>query len=80
MSISYHYTKDYYLAKLRSLAGRQPKLHYRRLNQPIGEWLGYIFLRYVAGVTLLVAPTSYDVAQRKHAEKSFVADLMKAEP
>jgi hypothetical protein len=45
-------------------------------NQPLVEWLSFLALRYVAGVTLLVAPASYDAAQRKHAEKSFSAHFM----
>jgi hypothetical protein len=42
--------------------------HYQRSNQALVKWLSF-----VASVTLLVAPASYDVGHRKHAEKSLLA-------
>lgn len=77
LSVSYHYTKDFYLAKLRSLAGRSPKLAYRARTRPVVEWLAFLLLRYAAAVTLVVEPLAYDTAARKHAEKRLLAELAK---
>ena len=43
---------------------------YQRSNQALVKWLSF-----VASVTLLVAPASYDVAHRKQAEKSLLANF-----
>ena len=44
--------------------------HYQWLNQALVKWLSF-----VASLTLLVAPASYDAAHREHAEKSLLANF-----
>jgi SAM-dependent methyltransferase len=73
LAISYHYTKDFYFAKLRHLAGRRPRLRYRSRTMSIVELLSFLALRYVSAVTLAILPLSYDLGRRIHAEKSHLA-------
>jgi SAM-dependent methyltransferase len=50
---SFRYTKEFYLLKLRSLAGRLPRSTYRRQG-PLAEWLSFILLRYISSITLFL--------------------------
>ncbi len=70
LAISYHHTKDFYLAKLRDLVGQAPRLRYGSPAISIVELFSFLVLRYISGVTLAIVPINYDVWQRKHAEKS----------
>lgn len=49
----FRYTKEFYVLKLRSLAGRLPRVRYRQ-QAAIMEWLSVMALRYVSSITLFL--------------------------
>jgi len=71
MSVSHHYTKDLYLAKLRRLCRLRPVLTYRPWNWLLLESILSGALKYVSSVTLTIAPINYDIGQRVRSEKEF---------
>lgn len=69
LSISYNYTKDFYLLKLRSLLKMRPTSSYRGFPIAGGEWLSFAVCKYVSAVTLTIRPIHYDVGVRVKLEK-----------
>jgi SAM-dependent methyltransferase len=53
MRPSFRYTKEFYLLKLRSIAGWMPRVRYRRQSAFV-EWLSVMALRYVSSITLFL--------------------------
>jgi SAM-dependent methyltransferase len=53
LRLSFRYTKEFYLLKLRSMMGRPAKRRYRR-QSALGEWLAFMGLRYASSVTLFL--------------------------
>jgi SAM-dependent methyltransferase len=53
MRPSFRYTKEFYLLKLRSMAGLMPRVQYRR-QSALAEWLSIMSLRYVSSITLFL--------------------------
>lgn len=51
---SFRYTQEYYAQKVRSLAGRPPRLTYRRSRSALRDFIAVLLLRYVAAVTLVI--------------------------
>lgn len=52
--VSTRYTKDFYAQKLRRVLGRPEAHRYRRDRYPLQEWLSFMALRYVQGVTIFL--------------------------
>ena len=71
LSLSHHYTKDFYLAKARQLARLKPALTYRSWDFCLAESVLSGLLKYVSSVTLTIAPVNYDIGDRIRCEKEF---------
>lgn len=67
---SYHFTKDFFAAKLRAVMGVRPARHYRRRSALGLEWLSFLALRYLSSATLTIRPVTYDIGARIAAEKA----------
>lgn len=70
LSVSYHHTSDFFLAKIRQLLGLQPKFNYGKKNAFL-EFSCYSVASYLSSVCLLINPVNYDVPLRIHQEKKF---------
>jgi SAM-dependent methyltransferase len=51
---TFRYTGEFYTAKLRSLVGTRPLLHYRMKRSSAVDWVAVMALRYVSSVTLFL--------------------------
>lgn len=70
MATSYHFTKDLFLTKLRSLAGLGRQRRYRRWTWLGAEWLSFLVCRSLGAATLVIRPVDYDIGRRIAAEKA----------
>ncbi len=70
LSVSYHHTSDFYMAKLRQALKMQPKLKYSKKNALL-EFLSYSITSYISSSCLMINPVNYDVPMRIHQEKKF---------
>ena len=69
MSISYHFTKDFFFTKARHQLGRQRKKHYGKWTAFGFEWLTFTIGKYLSSSTLIIRPVDYDIGKRIAAEK-----------
>lgn len=53
LRISYRYTDEFYLAKLRHLAGRPPRFELSSKRSALRDAITFRILRYVQGVTII---------------------------
>lgn len=70
VSLSYHFTKDFFATKLRRVLRLRSTRRYRRRNWFGLEWLSFLVLRYLSSSTLVIRPVSYDIGARIAAEKA----------
>jgi SAM-dependent methyltransferase len=54
LRISYRYTGELYRQKLRQAAGRPPLERYRRDRNAVLDWTGFVTLRHLASITLVL--------------------------
>jgi 2-polyprenyl-3-methyl-5-hydroxy-6-metoxy-1,4-benzoquinol methylase len=78
LSVSYHFTKDFFFAKMRSLCKMEPARHYRYWNWFGGEWFSFLIGRYLSSSTLIIGPLAYDIGARIAAEKASKAEASPA--
>jgi SAM-dependent methyltransferase len=72
LSISYHYTKDFYFTKLRRMIGLRSAKCYHKWTLLGLEWLSFMICRYLSSSTLVIRPVDYDIGARIAAEKAEV--------
>lgn len=70
MATSYHFTKDFFFTKLRTVLGLPQKLRYRRWTAAGLEWLTFMLGRHLSSITLVIRPLNYDIGKRIAAEKA----------
>lgn len=69
LAVSYQFTKDFFLGKLRRLTGDRKVRPYRRWPPPI-EWMSFMAGRVLSSTTVIIRPVSHDVGARIAAEKA----------
>jgi SAM-dependent methyltransferase len=70
LSISYHFTKDFFFTKLRLVLGLRPAKKYHKWTLLGLEWLSFTVCRHLSSSTLVICPLSYDIGARIAAEKA----------
>lgn len=70
VAVSYHFTKDFFLTKLRRMAGSKGVRRYRRWRPLIVEWGSFAIGKHLSSATLIMRPVSHDVGARIAAEKA----------
>jgi hypothetical protein len=70
LSISYHFTKDFFFTKLRRILGLMPARKYRKWTLLGLEWLSFTICKRLSSSTLIIRPVSYDIGARIAAEKA----------
>lgn len=70
LSISYHFTKDFFFTKLRRMMGVPPAKRYYKWTFLGFEWLSFTLCKYLSSSTLIIRPLSYDIGARIAAEKA----------
>ena len=70
LAISYHFTKDFFLTKLRRIAGLPPAKRYRKWTFLGLEWLSFTIGKHLSSSTLVIRPLHYDIGARIAAEKA----------
>jgi hypothetical protein len=69
LAVSYSFTKDFILTKLRTMIGASRRGRYRS-GSAVVDWLGFSILKYLSSVTLIIRPVAYDVGERIRCEKA----------
>ena len=70
LSISYRFTKYFFLTKLRRIMGLSSKECYHKSTFLGFEWLSFTFCKYLSSSTLVIRRLNYDIGARIAAEKA----------
>ena len=70
LSISYHFTKDFFFTKLRRMMGLRPAKCYHKWTLLGFEWLSFTLCKHLSSSTLVIRPLNYDIGARIAAEKA----------
>ncbi len=71
LAVSHAYTKNFDVAKLRTVFGRPPVFDYTLFDFLALESAFYSLLKYGPGITLVIRPMQYDIGRRIALEKAY---------